>query len=378
MKRGPAMKRAVGVLLLACACAARPGGSPAPPAPPSSARVAYEAPPAAPHAIEISIDERAAREILASLSRPRFEASDPKVLQDLPAVRLAIEDSTRAPEVFERDFAAAFDEQVRTSVFNFRTIRQEKEHWQPLLDAVASRQAEVARMSSRRAAALLPSDRAVAARLQVYLTFGIAGLADHLVLSGREGREIMIVDLARALGESEAEPLESQLARLSRLIAGEAYRKAWVVYREGNPAWKAVDPSLGTLDILLRSVAEAGPPAVFTVDENFFPLAVWLKEPMRRSIGELNRTADRLAESQESLEKRMELTAEIRRGDFSRRLAGPAGAFLTDAIIQAKGVAALRAALEKGPKAYFEAYDSVAQGNRDLVPLSHVIREKLK
>lgn len=371
------MRRPAFLLLLACGCAAAPSGRPASPASPASARAPYDAPAAAPHAIEIAIDDRAAKEILASLARPRFESSDAKVIQDLPAVSLAIRDAAREPEVFERDFAAAFEEQARTTVFGFRPIRQEKDRWQTLLDAIGSRQAELARLASRRAAALLPGDRTVTTRLQVYLSFGIAGLADHLVVSGPGGREVMIVDLARALGESQTDPLESQLQRLSRLIGGEAFRQAWGVYRAGSSEWRNPDPALGQLDVLLRSVAESGPVAAFAVDENFFPLSVWLKEPMNRLIGELNRTVEKLAESQENLEQRMELTAEIRRGEFARRLAGPAGAFLVDAVVQSLGVNALRDALQKGPKAFFEAYDRAAAADRSLAPLSHVIREKL-
>ena len=68
----------------------------------------------------IAIDVRAAREILESLSRPHWDPQDAKLLEDLPAVHLAIQDSTRAPDVFERDFAAAFDETSRASVFDFR------------------------------------------------------------------------------------------------------------------------------------------------------------------------------------------------------------------------------------------------------------------
>ena len=370
------MKWIAPLLLFACACASAPpvrtGASPAP-----AGAAPYDAAPAAAHAIEVTIDDRAAREILASLSRPRFESSDPKVLQDLPAVRLAIADSNRAPDVFERDFAAAFDETVRTSVFNFRQVRQEKERWQTLLEGIRARQPELARVAFRRAAALLPGDRPVSVRLQVYFSFGIAGLADHLVVSASNGREAMIVDLARALGESQADPFESQLQRLARLIAGEAFRQAWAAYREGSPAWKQPDPSLGQLDILLRAVAGAGPGALFSVDENFFPLSVWLKEPMNRLVGEFNRTAEKLGETQDNLEARMELTSEIRRGNFMGRVAGPAGAFLCDAIVQAEGLNGLRAALEKGPRAFFDAYDRAAQKDRGLVPLSHVIREKL-
>ncbi|MEP6768125.1 MAG: hypothetical protein ABJC61_05615 [Acidobacteriota bacterium] len=351
--------------------------APASKAPPSGPRAPYDAPAAAAHQVDITIRSRAAREILASLSRPKLEATDMKLLEDLPAVRFAIQDSNRGVEVFERDFAAAFDEKTRTAVFDFRSIRESKDRWQALLDAVEPREADLARMASTRAAALLPDDRPISARLDVFLSFGVAGLGDHIVLKGDNGREAMVLDLARALGDSEGEPLESRMSRIARVIAGEAFRQAWAVYRAQNPAWQHPDPQLGQLDVLLRAVAEAGPVAVYTVDENFFPLSTWLKEPMKRAIEDLNRRADRLAEAEGNLERRMELTGEIRRGDFSRRIAGQDGAYLVDSVIQHVGLAGLRQALQAGPRALFDAYDKAVQADKALVPLSKAIRDRL-
>jgi hypothetical protein len=232
-------------------------------------------------------------------------------------------------------------------------------------------------MATRRAAALLPGDRAVSAKVRVYFSFGLAGLADHLVLESSGGQDIMVVDLARALGEATGEPLDSQISRLSRLAAGEAFRQAWAIYRRDSPAW-SVRPETAPIDLLLHSVAEAGPAAIFAVDENFFPLSVWLKEPMKRTIDELDRRAERFARAQESLEMRMELTTELRRPEFGRQVAGPAGAYLVDAIIQTSGLDALRAALKNGPKAFFQAYQKACQTDKSLPVLAHSIVERLK
>ncbi len=371
------MRRGALLLLLTfCGCASAPAGKTAAPAAPTRTR--YDAPPAAHHSIEIRLDVRAAREILSSLSRGHLERSDAILLQDLLAVRLAIQDSGRSSGIFERDFAAAFEEETRNAVFDLRSIRQARDRWQVLLEGIASRERDLVERATQRAAVLLPSDRAVTARLDVYLSFGLAGLEDHLVLPGSGDREEMVVDLARALGESEGEALESQWMRLSRLIAGEAFRQAWRSYREESPNWKHPDPELGSLELLLHVTAEHGPVAIFAFDENFFPLAVWLKEPMRRSIEDLNRHAEKFAEGAGDLEQRAELAAEVRHGDFARRLAGPAGAFLADAILEADGLDALRAALQKGPKAFFEAYERASQADKSLPPLSHAIRERLK
>ena len=372
------MKRALLLLAaLACAaCASSPGGKAAPAAP--SSKSPYEAPPAAAHAIDIQIDARPATEILGTLSRPRFDPADAKVLEDMPAVRLAIQDSTRGPDVFERDLKAAFDETSKGAVFDFWKIRNERTRWETLLGAIVAREKDLAQMAARRAAALLPGDRTVSAAVRVYLSFGLSGLADHLVLADARGQDTMVIDLSRALGDSQGEPLDSQLSRLARLIAGEAFRQAWLLYRRGSPAWERARPDTLPIDQLLSLVSETGPVALFAVDENFFPLAVWLKTPMKRAIDDLNRSADRFAQAQDNLEARVELVAEVRRPAFARQVAAPAGAFLADAVVQSAGLDALRAALQKGPRGLFEAYEKAYQGDKTLIPVAQKIRERIK
>jgi hypothetical protein len=363
------------LVVSACGCAGAPVY-----APPASgkSRAPYKAAPAAKHVIEIEIDARAAVDLLGFLSRPQFRVDDAKTLEELPAVKLTLRDSGRTPEVFERDLAAAFEEEAHSAVFDFHSIRASRPRWEGLLSALPARAGDLARMAAERAAALLPADRLITTRLKVFLTFGMAGLADHLVVAMPDGSEAMIVDLARALGDAAGESVDNQVERVARLIAGEAFRQSWRAYRSGSPSWTRRDPSLGQLEPLFQVVTELGPAALFHVDENFFPLSVWLKEPMKRTMVELNRIAERLVESESELEQRMALSLEIRRLDFGQRIAGPGGAFLSDGIIQNLGLDAFRTALAAGPKAFFLAYDQAQQKSRDLIPLSQVIRDRLK
>jgi hypothetical protein len=373
------MRGRAAFLFLAASAALRCGSSAPPSAGPVTAksRAPYQAPPAGRHSIEIRVDSRAAHDLFAFLARPAFDAEGAKQIEALPAVRLSVQDSGRTLESFDHDLAAAFDEQARGGVFDLHPIRAGRARWEGLLAALPSREGDLARMAAERAAALLPADRPASVRLQVLLSFGLAGLADHLVVVGPDGNEAMIVDLSRALGESASETVDNQIERLARLVAGEAFRRAWYNYRRESPAWAHRDPSLGELAPLLQLVTEQGPLSLFHVDENFFPLSVWLKEPMKRSIADLIRTAERLVESEKDLEKRMALMTEIQRPEFAQRVAGPAGAFLCDGIIQNSGLDAFRAALAAGPKAFFTAYDQAQRKSRDLIPLSPVIRERL-
>ncbi len=339
----------------------------------------YDVPPAAADTLTVRLDLTAAREILSLLARPRFDAEAAKALEELPAVRAAIKESNRPADVFERDLGAAFDEQTRITMFDFRKIREDRGRWTDLVGMIATRQAELTRLATNRARALLPPDRPVTVAGTVFLTLGLPGRADHVAVAAPDGSSWAVVaDLARLLADAQSSPPAEQIKHLSRLMAAEVYRQAWSAYRAGSPVWQKRDPALGQVEPLLRLVAEVGPPAIYSVDENFFPLSVWLKQPMKEDIDELNRVADRLSSAEGDLDARMEIAAEIQKPDFAASVAGPAGAFLADGIIQVLGLDAYRAALAGGPLAFFEAYDRASQQKaRGLIPLGKAIRERL-
>ena len=325
-------------------------------------------PSGAPSSIDIRVDTRAAREILLTLARPKWEPTDARLLEDIRAIELSIHDSGRTTEVFERDLKAAFETETRVSVFDFRAVREGITRWQALVSGLASKEGELAKMAASRAAALLPTDLPARARLEVHLSFGLAGLADNMVARAPEGGEIMVIDLARALGDSEGEPFDSRTARLARLIAGAAFRQAWASYRADSPAWMKPEPELGRFAPFARVIAEAGPVALFAVDESFFPISTWLKDLQKKAFSELERAAQRVADSETELEMRVEVMGELKRPDFARRVAGPAGMCMADGIRVALGQDAMKAALAGGPQAFFAAYDRATQKNRDLPP----------
>lgn len=339
----------------------------------------YDGPPAPNVAVEVTLDLEAARGLLELLSEPAFDADRARALESLPAIEAAIRESKRGPDVWEKDLASAWDEKARTTLFDFHHIRDDRARWSALLATIASRQAELTRAASDRARALMPSDHAVAVRQAIFFTFGLPGRADHVAVPSPDGSSWSVVaDVARELSDEPSAAPEEQVKHLSRMMAGEAFRRAWAVYRAASPAWQKHDASLGTLEPLMRKVAEAGPVALYAVDENFFPLAVWLRQPMRESIDELNRYADRIATAGGDLDARMEVAAEIQKPEFAADLAGPSGAFLADGVFEALGVDGYRAALAGGPRAFFEAYNRAAQKKTiGLVPLSKAIRQQL-
>ncbi|HTR02974.1 MAG TPA: hypothetical protein VMN82_07235 [Thermoanaerobaculia bacterium] len=369
--------RAVLGLALAAAAASVPAAARVP-GPPIS-RAPYDGPPTENVAVTVTLDLTAARDLLALLSAPQLDAERAKALEELPAVQAAIRESRRPAEVFEKDLVSAFDEKARPTVFDFHRIREESGRWKALLETIAAREADLTKMASDRARALLPGDRRMAVTETIYLTFGLPGRADHVAVPSANGAGwYVVIDLARALADVQGSAPADQVKHLARLMAGEAYQRAWAEYRAGSAAWQKRDASLGQLEPLLRRVAEAGPIALYSVDENFFPLAEWLRQPMRTNLDDLNRFADHLMAKGQDLDARMEVAAEIQKPEFTSNLAGPAGAFLSDAIVEGLGLDAYRSALAAGPRAFFEAYDRASQKKGSgLILLAKPIREQL-
>jgi hypothetical protein len=345
----------------------------------ATSRAPYDAPPANPGPVTVTLDLRPARQILAFLGRTQYDENEARAIELLPTVQLAIRESGRGRDVFERDLAAAFDEKARYSLYDFGRIREDRSKWEDLLSQISTREAELTKRISDRARALLPPQPAAPAALTVSLTFGLPGRTDQLIAPPAEGgARAQVIDLARALADLQASAAPEQIQHLTRLITTEAYARAWAQYRSSDAAWSRHDPALGQLEPLLRAVAERGPVALYGIDENFFPLATWLKEPMRTSLDDLNRIADKLLSTEGDLDARVSLASEVRRPDFAARVAGPAGAFLSDGIISSFGVDAYRTALASGPTAFFNWYDKASrERGRELIPLSKAIKDRL-
>ncbi|HEX4441425.1 MAG TPA: hypothetical protein VH854_15220 [Thermoanaerobaculia bacterium] len=368
-----------GSAILAWSCSGAPPAEPRMAAPAGGSRAPYDTAPVNPGPVTVNLDLRPARELLALLAKSQFDANDAHAIEILPVVQSEIRESGRGRDVYEHDLAAAFDAQARITVFDFRRIREDRTKWEALLSQISSREGELTRRVSDRARALIPATPAVPVTVPVAMTFGLAGRTDQIVVATSEGGErTLVIDLERALADLQSSGPNEQIQHLSRMMATEAYARAWAHYRSESPVWSRHDASLGQLEPLVRAVAERGPVSLYGVDENFFPLSVWLKEPMRTSLDDLNRVADKLVSTEGDLDARVSLQSEIRRPDFAVRVAGPAGAFLADGIISAVGVDGYRAALAAGPTAFFEAYDKASQEKgHALIPLSKAIRDRL-
>jgi hypothetical protein len=82
--------------------------------------------------------------------------------------------------------------------------------------------------------------------------------------------EAIVVDLSQALSEAENATPAEQLRNLTRLIAGEAYRRAWP---STAPAARPGSSTIRAWGCSSRcsTAYRSGPASLYTLDENFFP-----------------------------------------------------------------------------------------------------------
>jgi hypothetical protein len=358
-------------LLLAVAAAASGAGSKAP-----FGNAPYDATGGTPHRLSVSLDFTAGREILAALSLEKLKAGDPAILASLPAVKRQIEDSHKDESEWAADFAAAFSDENRPVTFDLKPVRLERDRWSAVLAGLYQNSTAIAETAARRAAAVLPPDLPVALAVEAQFSFGIPGLADHLVVNElAEGKETVIIDVSRALSGSSVSPGEAREV-ITRLLAAETFRGAWQIYRASAPGWSAPG-QLGPAEPLARAAAAVGPVWLFGYDSNFYPLATWLKQPMVQSIDAFNHEADLLLDPESQLSKRAEVLAGLERKNLQNDLAVAAGTFFADAVYQNLGREELAKALAGGPDALVAAYDRASAKVKALPPLSGRLRELL-
>ena len=342
---------------------------------PAFGNAPYEAEPVQPDRIRVAVDFSAAEQILEALSQEKPKPGDASTLRALPAVRDQIAESGKDPADWDRDFASAFQEESRPSAFDLRSIRLDRERWRVALAGLKADGDAVARLSARRAAALLPSDAPVKLACEVELTFAMAGLEDHAVSREGDGRIRVLVDMGHTVSTSTGDTREERSDALARLIAAEAFRAAWDRYRAVAPGWQGA-ADLGVLEPLLRAVSIAAPVALYAFDRNFFPLARWLHDPMLRGIDALNHEATVLLDPKTDLAVRAEILSSLRRPGLRGDPALGSAAFLADGVFQRLGREELIRALAAGPSGLIDAYARASGKGSDLPPLSEGLRKR--
>jgi hypothetical protein len=335
----------------------------------------YEAEPAASEKIRVRVDFTAAEQILDAISEGKPKPGDASALRALPAVRDQITESGKDPADWDRDFANAFSEDSRPSSFDLRSIRLDRDRWRVAIAGLHADSDTIARLASRRAAAILPSDAPIELAVDVELTFAMAGLEDHAVARTGENRIRILIDAGHTVSTSTGDSPSERSDALARLIAGETFRAAWDRYRAASPAWQKTDG--GALEPLARAVTISAPVALFAFDRNFFPLAQWLHDPMIAGIDALNHAAAVLLDPKTDLSVKAETLASLRRPGLRGEPAVGAGAFLADGVFQRLGHEELLRALAAGPSGLLAAYIRASGKGSNLPPLSEALRKHI-
>jgi hypothetical protein len=336
----------------------------------------YDAPPAARGRIRIHFDFSAADQILEAVSSAKFDPVAAGQLQANSAIAAAIQSSGKPAAEFAHDLEGTFEADSRPQTFDLRSIRIDRNRWKIAVEGLKLEAEKLAVRSGDRAETLLPADVPFELTSEIEITFALPGLEDHLVLRDGERRLRVVVDLARAITLSSEGIAAERADSLSRLAAGETFRAAWDLYRKSTEAWQKPNPG-NPVDVLSRAVCSVGPVALFAFDRNFFPLGVWLREPMIRALDAFNQEGRALLDPKTELDKRAELISSLRRGGLRPDPALSAGAFLADGVYQNLGADGLRKALAGGPQGLLEAYNAVAGKKSGLPPFAEPIQKQL-
>jgi hypothetical protein len=141
------------------------------------------------------------------------------------------------------------------------------------------------------------------------------------------------------------------------------------------PSWP--DEKAADFDTLLARTAAEGPPTLFLIPDDFFPIVPLLEEPIGRAYTRWNRAADVLLEGKKKDSERQLLFAEAARGDFWTRYPAIVGVQMTDALLHFAGREKYLAALDAGPRAVVSLYLAVTKGKR-VPELSKPARKALE
>lgn len=347
--------RLAALFLLALATArAAAGQAPAPAAGPP-----FDTAARTPHRITVSIETEPARDILTLLSGGDGAPAALRRLKASAPARIALKaEGTNPDDFFGRLVTAA----TGTPDGLLSAYSAEAPNFRAILDATERDAPGAAPLLAARVASLLPEDPAVTARLVVVPFIGSGGFREITTVREEEG-VFFVVDLPRLLGEARGrlQPREAFL-RMLRETGSDAWRILFSTYFRKVPAW----PPAGGADfgaLLSRSVAE-GPPALYLIPDEFFPLDPFFAEPVTRGFRRFNETAEKLLDPETKEVARRNLLREARKGDFWAQYPVVVGAQMAETTVRQKGRAAYVSALAAGPRAIARLYAETVAGTK--------------
>ena len=204
---------------------------------------------------------------------------------------------------------------------------------------------------------------------------GVSGFAE--VSTVRDGdRLVLAADLPRLTGDLASAPLPREVVlKLLRAASAEGWRFLFDANVRRAPAWP--DEKAADFDTLLARTIAEGPPTLFLVPDEFFPIVPLLEEPIVRAFARWNRAADVLLEGKKKETERQDLLLNAGKGDFWSRYPAIVGAQVTDALLRLSGREKYLSALQAGPRAVVSLYLETVKGKR-MPELSKSVQKALE
>jgi len=360
-----------GIVLAAIALAAGPLGAQAPPAA-RQAGPPFDLAAPTPHRLSFTIDTAPARDVLALLGGAPDAPGNLRRLRASAHATAAIRAEGLTPEDF---YGRLVSTVAGTPDPLLSTFVAKSPYFARVLDAMETEGTQGAALEGRRIASLLPTRTPITATIVLVPFFGVSGFAE--VAAVRDGDALVLAaDLPRLTGDLASAPVPREvLLKVLRAASAEGWRTLFDAHVRKAPAWP--DENAADFDTLLSRTAAEGPPTLFLIPDDFFPIVPLLEEPIVRAYARWNRAADILVEGKKKDSDRQELLASAGRGDFWNRYPAIVGAQITDALLHFAGREKYLAALEAGPRAVLALYLEVTKGKR-LPELSKSARKALE
>jgi hypothetical protein len=325
-----------------------------------------------PHRLSFTIDTAPARDVLALLGGAPDAPGTLRRLRASAHATAAIRAEGLTPEDF---YGRLVSTVAGTPDPLLSTFVAKIPYFTRVLDAIETDGTTGAVLEGRRIASLLPAHTPITAAIVLVPFFEVSGFAD--VAAIRDGDTLVLAaDLPRLTGDLTSAPMPREvLLKVLRAASAEGWRMLFDAYVRKAPAWP--DEKAADFDTLLSRTAAEGPPTLFLIPDDFFPIIPLLEEPIVRAYARWNRAADVLVEGKKKDSERQELLANAGKGDFWSRYPAIVGAQITDAILHFAGREKYLAALETGPRAVLALYLEVTKGKR-LPEISKGARKALE
>lgn len=350
------MRRTAAALLgaLLLAGAARAEDPPKLPGPP------FDLSSRTPHRISLSFDTGPARDILTLIAAEEGAPAALRRLRASASALAALRSESMNPEDFFGRLVLAASGTPDPVVSGYRARAP---FFRAVLDEFDRDRERLEGLAAARLASVLPDEPAVSPRIVVVPFIGTSGFREIGEIRD-DGVFYFVAELPRLAAEETGgtHPPRELFLKVLRETGAEAWRALFSSLFRKTPPWA---PSEGTdFEALLSLTAASGPPVLFLIPDEFFPLDPFFGDPVSRAFARWNAAAELLLDPKLREQSRRDLLQNAVRGGFWSRYPAVVGAQMADLLIRQKGRAAYARALGEGPRAVFSLYVETVKGTK--------------